>query len=290
MFYKLLNAYTQHFPFPHRGLKYFLKVAKWFGLSNKFYSKKLRGNFYLRVNPSEHIQQQLFWYGYYEKELGDLIKTLLAPGDVFLDIGANVGYFSLLAASYEPTIRVFSFEPVSSVYQKLEENISINDAKNIRTIKAAAGRKNGDGEIYISGPDNTGMSSFEKPGNFSGQTEKVSVIAIDEWIKSSGLSMLSLVKLDIEGYELAALEGMKETLEYFKPLIIAEINPEILLSFGLAPADIFRYMSDSNFTGFLILKNSKLKLLSDYQTGTTENVLFIHNDKIELYNHLLINN
>jgi len=68
MFYKLMNVYTRNFSFPHRGLKYFLKAANSLGIANKTYKKKLDGNFYILVNPTEHIQQQLFWYGYYEKE------------------------------------------------------------------------------------------------------------------------------------------------------------------------------------------------------------------------------
>src|SRR6185503_20201712 len=162
MFYKLLNAYTRQFAFPHRGLKYFLKAAKWFGLADKTYCKKLAGNFYMQVNPVEHIQQQLFWYGSYEKEIGDIIKKTLRSGDVFLDIGANIGYFSLLGATNQPTSAVIAFEPVGSVFRKLEENISLNGITNILTVNAAVGNKNEEGEIFVSMKDNTGMSSFKK--------------------------------------------------------------------------------------------------------------------------------
>ena len=283
MFYKLLNAYTRRFSFPRRGLKYFLKAAKWLGIENKTYSKRLANNFYMQVNPSEHIQQQLFWYGYYEKELGDLIKKILKPGDVFLDIGANIGYFSLLAAKHEPTAKIISFEPVSSVFKILEENISRNAAKNVKAVNAAASDKNGRREIYLSVEDNIGMSSFQKPENYSGKTEDVKVITIDEWFRSSGLAKVDKIKLDVEGSELAAVKGMQEILQNFKPSVIVEINPETLLPFGLKPADIFSYFSQLNFSAFLILKTAELKKMSSYQTADTNNVLFIHNEKIKLY-------
>ena len=124
MFYKLLNVYTRNFPFPHRGLKYFLRVAKSLGIDNKVYKKRLHNNFYMLLNPTEHIQQQLFWYGYYEKEVGDLLKKMLRPNDVFIDIGANIGYFSLLAATISPTIKVISFEPVKDLFKKMDKNFS----------------------------------------------------------------------------------------------------------------------------------------------------------------------
>src|SRR5436190_8717001 len=98
MFYKLLNVYTRNFSFPHRGLKYFLKAAKSLGIADKVYKKRLHNNFYMLLNPTEHIQQQLFWYGCYEKEVGDLLRKMLRANDVFIDIGANIGYFSLLSA------------------------------------------------------------------------------------------------------------------------------------------------------------------------------------------------
>jgi len=286
MFYKLLNAYTRQFAFPHRGLKYFLKAAKWLGLADKTYRKKLAGKFYMQVNPSEHIQQQLFWYGCYEKELGEIIKKTVRPGDVFLDIGANIGYFSLLGATHQPTSEVIAFEPVSSVFRKLEENISINGVTNIMTVNAAAGDKNKEGEIFVSSEDNTGMSSLKKPENYSGKKEKVKIISIDEWFISSGLSKIDLIKLDIEGSEPAALKGMSAILQNYRPLVIAEINHELLLQFSVAPADIFNYLNGLNFTGFLILKTGELKRTEKYQTNETNNVLFIHDEKLGSYSHL----
>jgi FkbM family methyltransferase len=280
MFYKLLNAYTRQFAFPHRGLKYFLKAARWLGLADKTYNKKLANNIYMQVNPSEHIQQQLFWYGYYEKELGDLIRKILRPGDVFIDVGANIGYFSLLAAKHQPTAKIFSFEPVSPIFKQFEENISINEFKNITAINAAIGEKNEEREIYISGDDNKGMSSFEKPENYSGKTETVRVIELDNWLRTSGFARVDLIKIDVEGSEFFTLKGMKETLRDFKPLIIVEINPQTLLQFNSTSKDIFNYLNDLGFDNYLVLKNGKLERINTYQFEETNNVLFVHNESI----------
>lgn len=239
------------------------------------------------VNPSEHIQQQLFWYGYYEKELGDLIRKILLPGDIFLDIGANIGYFSLLAAKHQPTARIFSFEPVSPIFNLFEQNISLNDIKNITAINSAVGEANSENYIYISGADNTGMSSFQKPENYSGSTEKVKIVSIDEWFSNSGLSKIDLIKLDIEGSELSALKGMKEALLNFKPAVVSEINPEMLRQFNTKAVDIFNYLNDLNFCGFFIFKSGEIFPIDSYETTETNNVLFIHKEKVEHYNQLL---
>ncbi len=286
MFYKLLNVYTRNFSFPHRGLKYFLKVAKSLGIADKTYKKRLHNKFYMLLNPTEHIQQQLFWYGCYEKELGDLLKKMLLSNDVFIDIGANIGYFSLLSATISPSVKVISFEPVKDLFQKLNENISINVCKNIVAINAAAGEMNEQRELYLSAPDNLGMSSFHQPENYSGRKEKVEVIVFDDWFKTSGLTKIDLIKLDIEGSELAALKGMRMVLEEQKPVLIVEINPETLSLFGLRPVDIFNHLNQFNFDRFLISENGRLEHLNNDEVNQAINVLFIHPNKKNAYPEL----
>jgi len=286
MFYKLVNVYTRNFSFPHRGLKYFLKAASWLGIANRAYQKRLYDNFYMFLNPTEHIQQQLFWYGYYEKELGDLLNKIVKPGDVFLDLGANIGYFSLLVATNSPSVKVISFEPVAGLFQNMNDNVCLNNIKNISTINAAVGETSEEKELFISGPDNLGMSSFHHPENYSGRKERVKVVALDDWFKTCGLSKIDIIKLDIEGSELAALKGMKQLLEKQKPVLIVEMNPETLSMFNLKPSDICDYLKQLNFEGFLILGNGRLGHLNPEEIRQTRNVLFIHTVKVNVYPEL----
>jgi FkbM family methyltransferase len=286
MFYKLLNVYTRNFSFPHRGLKYFLKAANSLGIANRTYKKRFHDNFYMLLNPTDHIQQQLFWYGYYEKEVGDLLKKIVKPGGVFLDLGANIGYFSLLVADNSPSVKVISFEPVASLFQKMNDNISLNNIKNISTVNAAVGEIFEEKELFVSAPDNLGMSSFHQPENYSGKKERVKVMAIDDWFKTSGLSKIDIIKLDVEGSEIGALKGMKEVLQKQKPILIVEVNPETLSMFNLEPFDIYDYLKELNFEGFLILKNARLEHLDHIEINETTNVLFIHQEKVNAYPEL----
>ena len=287
MFYKLLNAYTKQFPFPHRGLKYFLKMSDRLGIADKTYTKKLPENFYMQLNPTEHIQQQLFWYGYYEKDLGEILSKIIKPGDVFIDIGANIGYFSLLVANNVSTAKVISFEPVREIFERLKENVAINDFKNITVFNAAVGEMKEEKELFVSGPDNLGMSSFQQPGNFSGKKEIVQVLVLDEWFQRAGLAKIDVIKLDVEGSELAALKGMKEILQSFKPIVIVEINPETLSMFDLAAHDIYDYLDNFNFKGFIISETGKLIDPEPKEKEETVNVLFIHKEKGELLSSLI---
>ena len=287
MFYKLVSAYTRQFSFPYRGLKYFLRIAKWLNIADKIYKKKLANGFFMYLNPTEHIQQQLFWYGHYEREIGDLIRKVLKPGDVFLDIGANIGYFSLLAATKEASSTVVAFEPVKELFDKLQENVSLNKVKNVIAINAALGEINEEKEIFLSGPDNLGMSSFQPSENFSGKAEKVKVLCVDDWFKTFGLSKIDLIKIDTEGSELAVIKGMKQVLSQFKPLIIVELNPETLAMFKLTSQDILDYLNNLNFDAFIILDSGAL-LKAGEKIDQTRNVLFVHRNK-KMQNNQLFN-
>jgi len=286
MFYKLVNAYSRHFPFPRRGLKYFLRFMKLAGIGSKTFSKKMPGNFYMHLNPLEHIQQQLFWYGHYEKEVGDLLKKIIKPGDVFIDAGANIGYFSLLVAKAEPTSTVIAFEPASNVFEKLNSHIQLNDFKNITAVNAAAGEKDETGELFLSGTDNEGMSSLKKPENYSGKSEEIKIINLDNWFKESGLRKISVIKIDVEGSELAALRGMKEIISQFHPLIITEVNPGTLSLFDIKVKDVYHFITQLNFVIFVVKKNGRLEEMTKQVNENSVNVLIVHKDEIQKYPQL----
>lgn len=245
------------------------------GILEKEFQKKLPGKIMMYVSPNEHQQRQLFWYGYYEKPVGITIKRLLKPGHVFLDIGANIGYFSLLAAKCCPSSMVVSFEPVIEIFEKLQKNILLNNTPNIITVNMAAGEKDEVRDIYLSAPDNTGMSSLEKPENYSGVSQKTEVIAIDTWFARSNLPKVDLVKIDVEGNELSVLKGMKTVIEKFRPLIIMEVNPETLSLFRLSVTDLYRQILNLGYEAHLIAEDGSTGITDVRNIIEQVNVLFV---------------
>jgi FkbM family methyltransferase len=283
MFYKLVNTYSRHFPFPRRGLKYFISLMKHTGIYGKTFHKKMPGNFYMYLNPQEHIQQQLFWYGSYESEIGELLTRIIKAGDVFLDVGANIGYFSLLVAKTEPAAKVFAFEPSSHAFEKLEKHIKDNDLKNIVAINAAVGENDETGILFLADADNEGMSSLKEPENYSGKKQEIKIISPDNWFIRSGLEIISIIKIDVEGSELAALKGMKNIIAEFHPLIVTEINPQTLSLFGLKKEDIFRFIYGFRYEIYCIEKGGGIRKYVKSEEDKVENVLFIDQDKILNY-------
>lgn len=287
MFYKLVNKFVRSFGFPHRGLKFFLRFMRFLGISNKIYTKKLPGKILIRLRPEEHIQKELFWYGYYEKPIGMILKSLLQPDSVFIDAGANIGYFSLLAARQSPVGSIMAFEPVSHLYQELKANVALNKFCNVTTVNLALGEQEENRLIYLSGQDNEGMSSFHKPENYSGKSEMVKVIPLDKWMMDSAIKKIDLIKIDTEGSELTVLKGMKEVIKRFEPLIVLELNPFTLSQFGLKPADVISYINELAYRIFMITEKGKLTTFESDDVDDIISLLLVPHAKIKLVSPLL---
>jgi hypothetical protein len=88
----------KHLSFPKKGLKYFLKFLKLTGNSDKIFHKKLHNGLLFQVNPKEHVQKDIFWYGFYEKKYVLAWELLIQSDFSVADIGANAGYYSLVAS------------------------------------------------------------------------------------------------------------------------------------------------------------------------------------------------
>jgi len=181
----------------------------------------------MKLDLDEWIQQHIFFLGYFDHYGILFLKKTLKDGDVFIDAGANVGSYTLSAAKLVgKTGKVFAFEPVRNIFNRLNENIELNDRENIKAEQKALIDKNTELELYLTNKSNLGMSSIYHHDTENGQVEKVEAIRLDDYIDNHNINQINLVKIDIEGSEMFALRGMQKTLEKFKPKILIELKEE----------------------------------------------------------------
>jgi FkbM family methyltransferase len=190
---------------------FYWRVSRYF---NKYYINqydniKLSKNLTIKGVSTDTISQQLFFQGYYDLNLSDLILSIAKNGGVFIDVGANIGYCSLLFANQNPKCQVLSFEPSLKNLTLLKFNIIHNKLnENITVYPYAVGDE--EGEMYFdNGPaDQTGWGhlSTKKTG------QKVKVITLDSFIDSS-IYQIDLLKIDVEGFDLQVILGSKKLLE-----------------------------------------------------------------------------
>jgi FkbM family methyltransferase len=155
-----------------------------------------------------------------EPAVQDALARRLRPGMSFYDVGANIGFFTLLGARLVgPAGHVVAFEPLDRNRTVLEANIDLNGFDNVTVLAYATGQASREGWLNPGDPLRASLSDDPRPGDIH-----VEMVAIDDLVWGAGLAAPDVVKLDVEGREADALQGMLRTLGVFAPAVIAEIH------------------------------------------------------------------
>jgi FkbM family methyltransferase len=195
------------------------------------------------LDPRQRIER-LMWAGAYELGLVKQLKSFLKPGMFFLDLGANIGYFSGIAAALVgPAGRVFAFEPSPACHPRLERNLSAFEQSFI--YKYAASDKNGQAAFYLH-PWENGWGSL-LAGQDARERVQVDTVRLDDWAQQARIERLDFVKIDIEGGECAALLGAQSLLRCFRPVVVAELNSVCLSRNQRTPEDVVGLLLDAGY-------------------------------------------
>ena len=191
----------------------------------------------LACNPTSFAAKRLFFEGTegYEPETFRMLRALAPQTDVFLDIGANLGYYSLVSASYNPKMKIKSFEPLPGPYHYLRKNIRLNNFEKIETLKLALSSSRGE-DVFHYTVDST-FAEIEHHLTSTGSLDQaaaqqydnarscnVTVETVDQYVSSEleGHSV-DLMKIDTESTEHLVLEGATGVLSDQRPVIICEV-------------------------------------------------------------------
>ena len=173
-----------------------------------------------------------------------LLKRFATPAERhFIDVGANIGYFSCLMSKLAgPSGTVLAVEPEPNNLKLLERNLKINRLTNVTVHACALGAREGTAKLGLYKPANRGRHSILDAD--PGRSVEVKVRTLDELARSSagGIAVWSLVKIDVEGYEGFVLAGAKETLPRMESLVM-EFSPALLKRAGLDPEPLFDALS-----------------------------------------------
>jgi FkbM family methyltransferase len=176
----------------------------------------------------------------------ELIRSLARPGAVFIDIGANVGTFSVrLAHDVDDLGVVIAVEPVAHTCSLLRKN-AMRNSPDIQVHHAAIGEASG--EIQVTSEQGTG-NHIVLPGEML-SAESITLRTVDDLVDEHRLDRVDIIKCDVEGAELSALRGAAWTLSRFGPHLIVEIEQRWTERYGYDASDVFAFLAGAGYETF----------------------------------------
>ena len=246
-----------------------LKLFK--GISKSIIYRKA---FRMTVQLDDWIPQQLYFLGAYEEKEIRFISKKLHTGDIFIDVGANIGLFTMVASRIVgDNGKVYAFEPLSANFQKLSFHVSENNLGNVTAEQLAVADRNERLTLFVDDRWNNSGMATAYPSSFNRQ-ESVAGISLDNYFHQVDLRGLSLIKIDIEGGELLALFGMVNLLVKYRPAILIELNPEIMEKTRFTESDVEAFLSKFGYAKKFI-DNSGDIIDQRLMTDNSRNVVFI---------------
>lgn len=201
----------------------------------------------IRVDMRYAGHRVLYFSGEYEVEVSRLFARILRRGWLFVDVGANIGFYSLLAAPLAD--HVWSFEPNSSTRELLTSNIALNDLQNVTVLPFGLSDEPGTLAIGQQGSD-IGGATFRTRADVTA-SESVTVVCGDSVLQACR-GARTLIKIDVEGWEFKALCGLKGLLETSECAVLAEVTDEWLRATGGSAEQLFAYMSALGFYAYKV--------------------------------------
>ncbi len=268
-----------------RSARYLLRYLLFFMRSNvqQDITATIWGsNYHLRANKSTlGIDGYLYIFREdWEPEVRDALLKYFKDGWLFIDVGANSGYWSKFIAERFSQSRIIAFEPFKRTFESLNANLAkyanraqlcnsaVSDAEQIASL------------VCSSDPGGNHLGSSQK-----GATEEVKVVTLDkeaeriEWMK--GCAAHCLIKIDVEGYELHVLKGASNFIRTSRPIIVLEIIPEYLARAHSTADEMFSLIEDLQYNVFSLSGSAHLRKIEselDFLPGEA-NYIAMHKDE-----------
>ena len=208
------------------------------------------------VLASEDIGRQILIRKQFEITDTNFITSIMKPDWVCVDIGANIGYWSLLLAQGCPKGTIYAFEPVSLTHALLNLNILLNNFTNVLSFKQALSNKTE--ELTLCVAQDSAFSSFKDTQRIPVKERvKVACTTLDEFALAQQVQKIDFIKIDVEGAELSILQGAKSILQTLNPsLMLIELSQKNLLAYQTTKNDILQFLSSFGYKPFIVDSNS----------------------------------
>lgn len=244
---------------------------------------------YVDMRDHRNIPVEMFNFGDYERQELTLCLDILSGMNCLLDVGANVGWFSLECAARHPDLAVHSLEPLPTTYAQLERNIALNDTLHVTPYNLGLSDENGELTFYYypEGLVNTSLKNLSGRDDVS--TMKCDVVRLDDFASERDLTV-DFIKADVEGAELHVIKGGLKTIESDRPVLQLELLRKWSAEFGYHPRDVVTLLQKYDYECFVPdgVRLATLDGAEAMETTASTNFFFLHRDKHALLRERLL--
>lgn len=206
--------------------------------------------YFIWGDPRDFDSRRYLMHGISPREpITNVMASLLAPGDVAIDVGANVGYFSaVMSMLVGPTGRVYAYEPAPTTFSHLGTLLA-SGGRNIIATQAAVSDREGRAKLSLGSESHSGRASLRE---FESEAGSVDVPCITLDSTRGRVGPAKLVKIDVEGFEMKVLRGMHQILSKDRAYVILELSDTFLRAAGSSAGEVVAFMSEQHYVGYVL--------------------------------------
>ncbi|MFE0172540.1 FkbM family methyltransferase [Streptomyces sp. NPDC059002] len=214
------------------------------------------------VDTQDLIQRYLYLFGGWEPNMTRWLKSRLGAGDVFVDVGANIGVFAVLGSRLVGDKgRVVAVEASPTFHRRLSRNAGLNGCDNIRAVNAAVSDSRKKLTFVLASSQNMGANSIVPYEGPAESTFEMEAVPLPELLEADELARARVIKIDVEGAEGGVVRGLKGVLDQLRPdvEIAVEVTPERMAQLGDSADELLATLRDHGFHAY--------RLGNDYAPG-----------------------
>lgn len=216
----------------------------------------------------------------YEKLESLMMENLVADGDTFFDIGANIGWYSINIAVSRRTSKIYSFEPIPKTFKQLQKNLELNTVSNIKANDFGFSNKTGEFPFYYYSEGSSNASAANLTGRTDVECVQCKVRTLDDYISEIG-ERVDFIKCDVEGAELLVFQGGIKTITRDRPIVFSEILRKWSSKFNYNPNEIFQLFYSLGYRCFTVKLNCLSEFFNMNESTIETNFFFLHSIKHE---------
>lgn len=215
------------------------------------------------------------------------LRESLSKGNVFIDVGANEGFYTVYAARcVGPNGKVVAIEPSPREYTRLQRNVAINGLSNVILVKSALGARQGSAVLHVADSEHNGQNTlgdFGHAGITAVEHLEVEITTLDSLLENLALARVDVIKMDVEGSELEVLKGAVVTLQRHRPTLLIEVFDAALRSQGASGEQLLSLLNDYDYQFHAFSEATGLLQPLKRLDSASQNIVATHRSQIVSY-------